>query len=215
MKIFVFKIVLSLLSVSLFVFPDLIALSSLFPEIAQNNAQKKQTKQVIKWEIYRSEDNSFSVMMPVKPEHVEQSIDVPNTNLSIRYDTYVSEPSESVVYVVSVWHYPSEIDMSKPEINLQDGFSGMLSALPGSEVIKMEMGKVDGFDAIEFLVKNEDIYFQGKLILVHNTLYQVFTVYRDSIDMKKDYDEFMDSFSLLNTDQHKVVPKKASRRMNI
>lgn len=111
-----------------------------------------------------------------------------------------------MVFVVSVWNYPVQIDMSKPDVNLKDGFGGMLSALPGSEVKNMQMSKIGGFHALEFLVENEDILFQGKLIIVHNTLYQVFTVYKNAEDMTKNYDHFINSFKLLNPEKRKAAP---------
>ena len=171
---------------------------------------------VEEWVKYTSEENGFLVELPKKPNHVDQSIDVPKTNLKIRYSTFVSEPSESAVYVVSVWHYPTDIDMSRPEVNLKDGFSGMLSALPGSKVIENNVEEYNGFKSLNFLVKNEDIYFQGRLILVYNTLYQVFTVYKESEapQMKADYCHFIDSFKLLHPEKNKTAASSAPK-MNV
>lgn len=150
------------------------------------------------WQRFTSEENCFSIDLPQKPEHIHQTITIPQTELQIDYDTYISEPSDKIVYVISVWNYPEEIDMSKPEVNLQDGFGGMLSALPNSEVEEMNMSEIEGgHKSLEFLVKNEDIYFHGKLILVQNTLYQVFSVYKTSEDMKNSYSHFIDSFRLV------------------
>src|ERR1700733_3955017 len=136
--------------------------------------QAKETK--LNWQNYSYTQSGFSVDFPKKPVHVNQSIDIPKTDFKIKYETYLSEPTDNSVFVVSVWNYPSQIDMSKPEINLQDGFNGMLQALPGSKVENMKSSEIQGFKGLDFLVKNEDIYFQGKLLLVYNTLYQIFTV---------------------------------------
>ena len=175
------------------------------------------THQDQKWSTFTAAEDGFSVDLPKKPEHVQQTIDIPKTDLKIDYNTYLSEPSDRVVYVISVWDYPSQIDMSKPEVNLQDGFGGMLSALPGSEVLNMRMTEVQGHKALEFLVKNDDIYFQGKLILVHNTLYQVFTVYKNSEDMSDRYLQFIDSFKLINPEKRKVPPTHHNhhKKMNV
>lgn len=177
---------------------------------ATQPAHQEQT-----WSKFNAEENGFSVDFPTKPTHINQSIDVPKTNMKINYTTYVSEPNESAVYVVSVWHYPKELDMSRPEVNLKDGFQGMLAALPGSTVISQEVKDFEGFKALEFLVKNEDIYFQGRLILVYNTLYQVFTVYKDTEcdRMEQSYPKFINSFKLLNPQRNKVETKegKASK----
>lgn len=186
-------------------------LSSPFPGGAQVRENKQQGVKKSEWQVFSSKSDGFSVNLPKKPEHVQQTIDIPKSDLKIEYNTYLSEPSDTVVYVISVWNYPSQIDMSKPEVNLQDGFGGMLSALPGSEVLNMRMTEIQGFKALEFLVKNEDIYFQGKLILVHNTLYQVFTVYKSSEDMSENYIRFMDSFKLVNPEKRKVAPPPAKK----
>jgi uncharacterized protein YxeA len=173
-----------------------------------NDPKVNKTQTQLQWKNYKYAESGFSVDFPKKPERVQQSIDVPKSDLKISYETYLSEPSDAMVFVASVWNYPSQIDMSKPEVNLQDGFGGMLSALPGSEVLNMRMTEVEGFKALEFLVKNDDIYFQGKLILVHNTLYQLFTVYKNSEDMTANYIHFVDSFKLINPEKRKVAPSK-------
>ncbi|MCH9609921.1 MAG: hypothetical protein S4CHLAM45_13530 [Chlamydiales bacterium] len=161
------------------------------------------------WKSYTSSKSNFSVQFPTTPEEIDQTIEVPKTDLKISYNTFISEPNENSVYVVSVWVYPPEIDMSKPEVNLQDGFGGMLSALPGSEVLSMNMIEVQGHKALEFLVKNEDIFFQGKLILVNNTLYQVFTVYKSGVENgEDDYVKFIDSFKLLDDTKKTKKMKK-------
>ena len=168
------------------------------------------------WKGFTAAKSGFSVKFPSEPEHIEQKIDIPRTDLSIHYNTYVSEPNENVVYVISVWNYPAEIDMSKPEANLQDGFGGMLSALPGSQVVSMNMGEQQGFKTLSFLVKNDEIYFQGKLVLVYNTLYQVFAVYKGKEEMENNYQQYINSFKLVNPEMQKVEPKAASKgQMNV
>lgn len=183
----------------------------------QKQAQKQVAPTQLKWEKFTFDSSGFSIELPKKPERLQQSIDVPKSDLKINYETYLSEPSDNMVFVVSVWNYPSQIDMSKPEVNLQDGFNGMLSALQGSEVLNMKMGEVEGYKALEFLVKNEDIYFQGKLILVYNTLYQVFTVYKSSENMTENYIRFINSFKLINPEKRKVAPptKTNGSKLNV
>ena len=167
------------------------------------------------WKLFKSDKCSFQAEFPSNPEHIEQKIDIPRSDLSIRYNTFISEPNASAVYVISVWNYPAEIDMSKPEANLQDGFGGMLSALPGSSVLSMQMGEQQGFKSLSFLVKNDEIYFQGKLVLVHHTLYQVFAVYRSPEKTSDDYEHFINSFMLVNPDSQKVESKSSKPRREL
>lgn len=181
-----------------------------------SNKESLQTNgNTVAWKRFSSEKSGFSIDLPQNPEHIHQMIKIPKTDLSIQYDTFISEPSDKIVYVISVWDYPQEIDMSTPEVNLQDGFGGMLSALPDSKVLQMDMNEVQGFKALEFLVKNEDIYFQGKLVLVHNTLYQIFSVYKDGEELAKEYKHFIDSFRLLNPESRKAALKKDVKPLNV
>ena len=88
--------------------------------------------------------------------------------------------------------------------------------LSGSQIQNMKMTEVQGFKALEFLVKNDDIYFQGKLILVYNTLYQVFTVYKSKEDMTNNYVQFIDSFKILEPEKQRVAPKgDSSQKLNL
>jgi hypothetical protein len=173
------------------------------------------------WQRFTAESNGFSIDLPQKPEHIHQVITIPKTDMKIDYDTYISEPSDKVVYVISVWKYPDAIDMSKPEVNLQDGFGGMLSALPDSEVLQMNMTEVEGNKALEFLVKNEDIFFHGKLILVDNTLYQIFCVYKEEENMEENYDHFIDSFRLIEgkkgstKEEKKIETNNSAQKMSV
>lgn len=179
--------------------------------------ETKDKPAIQKWVDFQSKEGGFSVELPKTPEHVSQKIDIPKTDLSIKYNTYVSEPSDSIVYVISVWNYPSQIDMSKPEINLSDGFSGMLSALPGSTIIDKNLADFHGFKSLEFKVKNDDIYFQGKLILVYNTLYQVFTVYKEeeANQMDNEYKQFINSFELVDPEKNKAAPTSQAEKLNV
>lgn len=173
------------------------------------------------WQRFNAESSGFSIDLPQKPEHIHQTITIPKSDIKIDYDTYISEPSDKIVYVISVWKYPDVIDMTKPEINLQDGFGGMLSALPDSEVLEMNMTDFEGHKALEFLVKNEDIFFHGKLILVNNTLYQIFSVYKDGENMTEAYHHFIDSFRLIEGEKKESAPKgsedgaKSNQKMSV
>lgn len=168
------------------------------------------------WETFTSKKSGFSVKLPGKPEHIQQTINIPQTDLEISYNTYLTEVDETAVYVISVWNYPHQIDMSEPDVNLKEGFGGMLTALPGSQVLQMDMGQLQGFNSLDFLVKNEDLYFQGRLVLVYNTLYQVFAVYRSGENMSDNCIRFIDSFKLLNPEKRNVVPyQNNNRKMNV
>jgi hypothetical protein len=184
------------------------------PAKENNRAKNHEQTQTTRWQRFAARENSFAVDFPSTPEQMHQTIEIPKTEMKISYDTYMSEPNESIVFVVSVWHYPAQLDMSRPEINLKDGFKGMLSALSGSKVIHSQMSDFQGFKALDFLVQNEEIYFQGKLLLVYNTLYQVFAVYKEGAP-EENVERFLNSFQLLEPERQKIESKESNQKVNV
>ena len=163
------------------------------------------------WKRYDyTQECGFSVQFPELPEHSGQVIEVPQSDLSIRYDTYVAETfSDNTVYVVSVWEYPEKVDISKPELNLQEGFAGMLYALPESQVLYLKETSMQGHKALEFWIACDNVYFRGMLVSVNHTLYQVFMVYkgRSPEILDKEYNTFVQSF--------KVTKVRSAKKMDI
>lgn len=167
------------------------------------------------WETYDYPDLNFKIELPKKPEKLHQEIEIPQTNLKIISDTFMVEVGEEMVYLVSVWQYPNEVDLSNPELNLKDGFKGMLSALPNAEVLKSEVFEKDNHKALLFKVKSETIHFQGFLVLVDHVLYQVFAVYKDGTDTTKEIDRFLESFHLIKTETKEASERKGIRALKI
>ena len=204
MRVFSNKVVLGLLSVGL------LMANTAYAAPKEDSSKKEATDN---WETFTSEKNGFSIDFPAKPEHVSQTIDIPKTDMVIQYDTFISEPNENSIYVVSVWEYPESLDLSEPYQDLETGFQGMISALPGSEVVKKDKVDVAGNDALEFIVKNDEIFFQGKLLVVDNTLYQIFVVYKeDDKEMDSNYKRFIESFELL---KKQTPPQVKTQKMKI
>ncbi|WP_213318331.1 hypothetical protein [Chlamydiifrater volucris] len=158
------------------------------------------------WKKYDYKDSGFSVELPKEPEYSRQTIEIPQSDITIRYETFVTEPNENLIYVISVWNYPEKIDIGKPEQNLQEGFAGMLSALPESHVLFMQSATHQGHQSLEFWIRNEDIFFRGKLICVDHTLYQVFMVYKsnDAKSLDQEYQQFSSSFHITKPRASKV-----------
>lgn len=181
------------------------------------NIVKIENKKVenAKWQTYDYPELNFAIDLPKKPETMHQDIEVPQTNLTIVSDTFMVEVGDEMVYLVSVWKYPSEIDLSNSEVNLRDGFKGMLSALPNAEVVRSKVFEKDGNKVLDFHVKSDTIHFQGFLMLVDHVLYQVFTVYKEGLEVTKDIEKFIDSFHLLKSEkkseEKKVKTLKISR----
>lgn len=168
---------------------------------------EKPAEDLLDWKRYDyTQTGGFSIKFPDSPDHTGQIIEIPQSELTIRYDTYVTEgKKDSSVYVVSVWEYPEKIDMSRPELNLQEGFAGMLQALPDSQILFMQASQVQGHKSLEFWISYDDVYFRGVLISVNHTLYQVFVVYKnkDSRAIDQEYNTFIKSFEITKVRESK------------
>ncbi|MEF9520079.1 hypothetical protein SBV45_03770 [Chlamydia crocodili] len=186
-------------------------------EIKDRDVSISQIKDSLKWKRYDYTKNcGFSAEFPGDPDHSGQIIEIPQSELTIRYDTYVTETqSDNTVYVVSVWEYPEKVDVSRPELNLQEGFSGMLQALPESQVLFMQAKEVQGHKALEFWISCEDIYFRGMLVSVNHTLYQVFMVYKnkDAKALDKEYETFTKSFKITKVREARTIDLKKKVRL--
>lgn len=174
--------------------------------------KKGELEDALNWKRYDySQVCGFSIKFPEKPDHTDQIIEIPQSELTIRYNTYMTErKKDGSVYIVSVWDYPDSLDMSRPELNLQEGFAGMLQALPDSQVLFMQASQIQGHKSLEFWICCDDIYFRGMLISVNHTLYQVFIVYKsdESVNFEKEYKTFIQSFKITNVKKSTGFKKK-------
>lgn len=186
-------------------------------EIKDGDVLVSKIKDVLPWKRYDyTKSCGFSAEFPGDPEHSGQVIEIPQSELTIRYDTYVTETqADNTVYVVSVWEYPEKVDVSRPELNLQEGFAGMLQALPESQVLFMQAKEVQGHKALEFWISCEDIYFRGMLISVNHTLYQVFVVYKNknAKALDKEYETFTKSFKITKVSEARNLDLKKKVRL--
>ncbi|WP_407473256.1 hypothetical protein ACH8ZP_01140 [Chlamydia pneumoniae] len=185
----------------------------------QEEARILPVKDSLSWKRYDYTSSSgFSVEFPGEPDHSGQIVEVPQSEITIRYDTYVTETHpDNTVYVVSVWEYPEKVDISRPELNLQEGFSGMMQALPESQVLFMQARQIQGHKALEFWIVCEDVYFRGMLISVNHTLYQVFMVYKNKNPqaLDKEYEAFSQSFKITKIREPRTIPSSVKKKVSL
>ena len=155
------------------------------------------------WKRYDyTQECGFSVQFPELPEHSGQVIEVPQSDLSIRYDTYVAETfSDNTVYVVSVWEYPEKVDISKPELNLQEGFAGMLYALPESQVLYLKATSMQGHKALEFWILYTNLFnfwnSSAYILLINNDQFSMVFLERAQMQRRLTYSVMKSPLHLL------------------
>lgn len=159
------------------------------PSVSQNGAQAK-------WQTFSYQEKGFSVALPSDPEHTHQDLALPNSQLKIPYDIYVSDPSDKVSYLVGVAVYPSEVNVSIPENNLKAAVNGTLGSTPGGKLISSENTTFINYPAVDFYIEGVNYHMKGKYVLVGHTLYQLMVAYDKSADVSTDFKTFIGSFRL-------------------
>lgn len=181
---------------------SLIFIGSFLPEESvEQQATDKVTNyfsQSEEWKVFNSALGQFQATFPTYPTHETDNIQIPDSSITLKYDSYLSETSDGTTYFVNTVTYSSEIDTSNPETNLEGSLNGMVASSEGNEVISSNFTYFEGYRALDYKIKNtsENIYLQGKIILVNQTLYQLMVAYESGNFNKNNYDKFINSFEL-------------------
>ena len=180
----------------------LIFIGSFLPEESiEQQATNKVTNyfsSTEEWKVFNSTLGQFQVTFPSYPTHETDNIQILDSTITFKYDSYLTETSDGTTYFVSTVTYPFEIDTSSPETNLEGSLNGMVASSEVSEVVFSGFTYFDGYRALDYKIKNtnENIYLQGKIILVDQTLYQLMVSYELVNFNKTNYDKFINSFEL-------------------
>jgi len=172
------------------------------PVSPSNNSQTNQPTSnpnpKSQWQTYSYAGNGFSISLPASPEATHQELALPNSQLKIPYDIYVSDPTDKVSYLVGVAKYPPEINVTVPENNLKAAVNGTLGSTPGGKLISSDATHYLNYPAIDFSIEGGNYNMRGRYILVGHTLYQLMVAFDKSTAVDPDYSTFIDSFKLMH-----------------
>jgi len=153
------------------------------------------------WKEFNSPIGQFRAEFPTYPNHETESIEVPNTQLTLKYDSYTSEEVNGTIYIIGFTTYGFEIDTSNPENNLEDALNGMLISTQGNKLVSSNLTYFDGYRALDFLVQNNTIFLKGRGIMVGQTLYQLMVGYESKNYSENNYNKFINSFTILRSNK--------------
>src|SRR3989344_4448926 len=96
-----------------------------------------------------------------------------------------------------VINYPSQVDTSVPETNLEGSVNGTVQSIDGT-LISSNFTYFGTYRAIEYLIYKKDgnAYIKGKNILVGQNMYQIAVAYEPSNSSNVQFDRFANSFQL-------------------
>src|SRR3989344_2714754 len=100
-------------------------------------------------------------------------------------------------YLITFINYPSQVDTSVPETNLEGSVNGTVQSIDGT-LISSNFTYFGTYRAIEYLIYKKDgnAYIKGKNILVGQNMYQIAVAYEPSNSSNVQFDRFANSFQL-------------------
>ena len=148
------------------------------------------------WKEFNSPVGKFRAEFPTYPEHEAESVKIPDSELTIKYDTYTSEKTDGTIYFVNTAVYPPEVDTSNPETNLEGALNGTIASSPKNKLVSSSLTYSNGYRAMDFLIEADGDFIKGKVIMADHTLYQIMVVYENKNYSETDYNKFMSSFTI-------------------
>lgn len=149
------------------------------------------------WKEFNSPVGKFSALFPAYPGHETDNLTIPGSGAELKYDTYTSETSDGTTYMVNTSVYPSGIDTSNPETNLEGSLNGMLASNENNKLVSSNLTYSNGYRALDFLIQSTNgVYLKGQIIMAGKTLYQVMVAYENQNYNDNNYKKFLNSFAI-------------------
>lgn len=153
------------------------------------------------WHVFEAPSGNFSVMVPTLPQHATEKLVDPESKESRKYDMYVSERPDGSVFMINTITFP-EGNVTKIDDQIaQSVVSDMLASNPQNKLNSMQLVDYNNTKALDFSIKNDQYYIDGKVFLIDQTLYVLaFLAKHDSYN-PKEFDFFAKSFKLAAKNQ--------------
>ncbi len=156
-----------------------------------------QELQAIDWKDFQSECGQCKMLFPASPEHVSETMSVPEEGYEMSYDAYISASERESMFMLLIAKYPDFVDESYAQMSLETFLNGILTHNPSNQLIFADLSLVQGHEALDFFIRTGNVYFKGRAVMVKNSLYLMAM----ECEMQN-YDEdhfttFVESFELL------------------
>ena len=123
------------------------------------------------WKKMESSSGKCSIALPDVPEHMQQTMMLPEENTELKYDVYVAGQERKAVYMVLIAEYPNVVNQSYAQMSLESFLNGILTQNPYNRLIFADLVEVDGNKGLDFFIRTKDVYFKGRAIMANNQLY--------------------------------------------
>jgi hypothetical protein len=147
-------------------------LNSLSAADSKNQMKSAQMqKKAEEWKEFHSVSGKCSMLFPAYPEHVAETMNVPEEGYDLKYDAYISSEDKKTVYMLLIAQYPDFVDETYAQMSLEGFLNGILTHNPGNQLIFADLLLVNGHEALDFFIRTGSVYFKGRALMIKNSLY--------------------------------------------
>ncbi|MCF7806210.1 MAG: hypothetical protein K9M07_05795 [Simkaniaceae bacterium] len=178
----------------------IIALFALAP--GRTQASDIEAVQVVKksytqWTKMHSTSGKCHIFFPDEPEHMQQTMMLPEDNSELKYEVYVAGLDQKAVYMVLIAEYPTMVDQSYSQLSLESFLNGILTQNPHNRLIFADLVNVQGHKGLDFFIRTKDVYFMGRAIMANNQLYLLAMECEMQNYQEDDFKHFINSFEFI------------------
>lgn len=138
------------------------------------------------WEEIVSTDYNFRILFPSNPTQTTRNTDwLKEVTYSVIHD--------DIYYDVTIMIESDDVDPTDPK----DIVDGMIAFNEGVELVSLEPKEFQGYEAIDFITKDNQSYMNARIISVGRTSYLLMVSYAQKDSDKTEYNKFINSFQLV------------------
>jgi len=149
------------------------------------------------WREYVAPFGQFKVLMPSRPHHATDLVNVPDSKEVRKYEIYLANKDDGTLYSINLITFPEDNKEKFDDIFLQKVVTELLTSNANNTIRNMKMVPFRDGKAIEFSVDTANTALNGKAFLQGKTLYVLSTtsVNKDNLN-PQEFDFFINSFQL-------------------
>lgn len=148
------------------------------------------------WKEFHSSTGNCSMIFPADPEHISETMVMPDEGFELNYDAYISATDQQTVFMLLVAQYPEFVDETYAQMSLEGFLNGILTHNPSNQLLFADLLLVNGHEALDFFIRTGNVYFKGRAVMVKNSLYLMAMECEIPHYDEVRYNQFVDSFKL-------------------
>lgn len=195
-----FTFILVLLLIILFGFLAINGLKSSYKILPIQESKAVDQVPFSDWHRFVSNEDQFSVKLPVMPQHADQSIHDPITNKKRLYDMYVAQTDEGTIYMISLIKFQDPMQANDDFLQ-RTIINDMIASNPKNQLKDIQVGQFQNQQASTFKIENDLTIVLGKTFVDNKILYLLTAIFDKENFNSEDFDYFINSFQLHSNKQ--------------